>query len=131
MKKGFVLYFDNCRRLQPLSDALYSAVMRATVEYAQRLAEEDDQEAFLERQRKTLPPEGAMALDFMAVALRRDHEKYRDTVHRREQQRERRPAKQTPDTPWGSREMQAYVRELHGSSQAAAGSASAGPGRTS
>lgn len=110
MKKGFVLYFENCKQLHKLPDALYAAVMRATVEYAQRLAEEDGQEEFLARQRAALPPEAAMALDFMAVSVRRDHESYQETIRRREEQREYR--KQETDADRKVRQMQKYVRQL-------------------
>ena len=110
MKKGFVLYFENCEQLRQLPDALYAAVMRATVEYAQRLAEEDGQEEFLARQRGGLPPEAAIALDFMAVAVRRDHESYQETIRRREWHRENR--KQEAVTDRGVEEMRKYVQQL-------------------
>lgn len=82
-KKGFVMYFDNCRKISHLPDESYAAVMRAITEYAERLAKERDQEAFLEQRLSALPPEAAMALCFMADAARRDHESYQETIHRR------------------------------------------------
>jgi len=82
-KKGFVMYFDNCRKISHLPDESYAAVMRAIVEYAERLARGQEQEAFLEQRLSALPPEAAMALCFMADAARRDHESYQETIRRR------------------------------------------------
>ena len=83
MKIGFVMYFENCRMLRDLSDAQYAAVMRALSEYAERLAAGNGEETYLERQKAALPKETAMALEFMAGGVRRDHQKYQETIDRR------------------------------------------------
>ena len=83
MKIGFVMYFDNCRMLRDLPDEQYAAVMRGLMEYAERLAEGREEELYLEQQKSVLSREVAMALDFMAGSVRRDHERYLETIERR------------------------------------------------
>lgn len=77
MKKGFVVYFDNCVQTAALPDATYAAVWRAVFRYAQLLAEGGDAEGFLQERLAALPAEGAMALRFLSDNARRDHGRYR------------------------------------------------------
>lgn len=107
MKIGFVMYFDNCRMLRDLPDAQYAAVMRALAEYAERLADGRGEEAYLEQQKAGLPRETAMALDFVAGSIRRDHRKYQQTVDRR--------GKKNVETNQQSRndEMAQYIRAFN------------------
>ena len=83
MKIGFVMYFENCRMLRDFPDEQYAAVMRALSEYAERLAGGNGEEAYLARQKADLPKETAMALEFMAGSVRRDHQRYQETIDRR------------------------------------------------
>lgn len=83
MKKGFVMYYDNCRRLERLSDKQYAAAMKCVVAYTERLANGEDAENYLKQRLAELSAEAAMAVSFMTDDARRDHEKYLETIARR------------------------------------------------
>ena len=111
MKIGFVMYFDNCRMLRDLPDGQYAAVMRGLTEYAERLAEGRGEDLYLEQQKSVLPREVAMALDFMAGSVRRDHEKYLETIARRGRKK----------TGSAEDELMKYAGELQKTSRRSAG----------
>ena len=92
MKKGFVVYFDNCRQVEHLSDRTYAAVWRTVTEYARRLAEGDGAEEWLAQHLAELPGDAAMAARFMTDNARRDDDTYRSRIEqRRAKQEQSRP----------------------------------------
>jgi len=92
VKKGFVVYFDNCRQVEHLSDRTYAAVWRTVTEYARRLAEGDGAEEWLAQHLAELPGDAAMAARFMTDNARRDDDTYRSRIEqRRAKQEQSRP----------------------------------------
>ena len=107
MKKGFVVYFDNCRRVNRLPDGMCAAVWRLVSTYAQYVAEGQDAETWLEEQLAALPPEAAMAAEFMTDTARRDDQRYNI-------RKEQYIAAQRRRQETGSEgDMAKYVRDLH------------------
>ena len=76
MKKGFVVYFDNCHESKELPDDQYATLWRALFEYAERLAGDGDAEAFLEEQSTAVPVLLGVTMRFIAGNIRRDHLHY-------------------------------------------------------
>ena len=96
VKKGFVVYFDNCRQVEHLSDRTYAAVWRTVTEYARRLAEGDGAEEWLAQHLAELPGDAAMAARFMTDNARRDDDVYRSRIEqRRAKQEQTRPRGET------------------------------------
>lgn len=103
MKKGFLVYFDNCRQTEDMPDHLYAAVWRANFTYGELLARGEDAEGYLKARLSSLPKEGRMALRFMSDNARRDHERYRErteelrAAQKRNKERRDRPVAPAPD----------------------------------
>ena len=117
MKKGFLVYFDNCRLLEALPDSAYAAVWHTVTEYARRVAEEEGREGtaaerWLTAHLEKLPPEAAMAVRFMAENIRRDDAAYRERIaQRRERAEQYRSGARSADSQ--QRELAFYVSQLH------------------
>ena len=113
MKKGFVVYFDNCRRVNRLADGMCAAVWRVVTTYAGYVAEGREAESWLEEQLAALPPEAAMAAEFMTDTVRRDDRRYRDrTAQYIAAQRGTRSGGSAPDSTENREEMSKYLRML-------------------
>ena len=76
MKKGFLVYFDNCKQTAVLPDDQYAAVWRTLFAYAEQLAKGEDGEACLEERVSAMPAATGMAARFIADNIRRDHQRY-------------------------------------------------------
>lgn len=95
MKKGFLVYFDNCAQTIPLPDGTFAPLWKTIFGYAQRLAEDRDAEAWLEEQTAGLPPESVMALRFITDNVRRDHLRYQDRTAQYRAARQQQTDRQT------------------------------------
>lgn len=91
-KKGFVMYFDNCKRLKGLPPKWRGEVVLVLSEYAERLDRDEGAEAYLQEQLARMPGEAALTLGFLADDARRDEAKYQAVIERRDQYKEERKA---------------------------------------
>ena len=96
MKKGFLVYFDNCRQTKELPDDQYAALWRALFEYAERLAGDGDAEAFLEEQSVAMPVLSAVTLRFIAGNIRRDHQRYQERAEELQAAQKRKAVRKEP-----------------------------------
>ena len=109
MKKGFVMYFENLRMIRDLPDHQYAAVIRVLGESAERLSMGQEEEAYLEAEKKKLPRQVAMILEFMAGGARRDHRKYQGTVERRSRYKEERKPRPAAPAPAVDDDIMKYI----------------------
>ena len=109
MKKGFVMYFENLRMIRDLPDHQYAAVIRVLGEYAERLSMGQEEEAYLEAEKKKLPRQVAMILEFMAGGARRDHEKYQEVEQRRSRYKEERKPRPAAPAPAVDDDIMKYI----------------------
>jgi len=96
VKKGFVVYFDNCRQLEHLPDRAYAAVWRTVTEYARRLAAGEEAEDWLTQRLASLPADAAMAARFMTDNARRDDDAYQSRIEQRRVRTEQYRARTNP-----------------------------------
>lgn len=102
MKRGFVVYFDNCRRTAALPDEEFAAVWRTLFRYAELLAEGGDDESFLAERVQSLPAGAGMAVSFIAGNLKRDHRSYMARTGNRQkpQKPKQAPPADSRDAAW-------------------------------
>ena len=89
MKKGFLVYFDNCRQTALLPDDQFALVWRAIFRYAEQVAQGREAESLLREAERGLSGEAAMALRFIASTVARDNQRYqtRTEAYRKAQSR--------------------------------------------
>ena len=113
MKKGFVVYFDNCRLLEAMSDRAYAAVWRTVTEYARRVATDEEAEDWLAQRLALLPADAAMAARFMADNVRRDDIAYCQRIEQRRLRAAQYRTNYGQEAESKRNELASYVAQLH------------------
>lgn len=108
-KKGFIMYFDNCRRLKKLQPKWRGEVVLALGEYAERLGTGENAETYLQEQLARMPKEAAVALDFLADDARRDEGKYQSVIERRSRYKEERKSRPAAPAPAVDDDIMKYI----------------------